>query len=140
MTTVVVGVDGSSHAAHALSHAADEARMRGARLRVVHVESRHLAAGFEIVATHRVTSGDAHADAVRILEQAVASVPDDVDAEPVLARGKASQVLLAEAEDADLLVVASHGTGGAADRVLGSTAAALVGPATCPVLVVPPAS
>ena len=46
--------------------------------------------------------------------------------------------LLAEAEEADLLVVASHGAGNAVDRLLGSTASAVVGPARCPVLVVPP--
>lgn len=139
MATVVVGVDGSRHATHALEQAVEEARLRGATLRVVHVEHHQLAAGFEIVATHRVSSGDVHADAVKVLEQAVASVPDDVEVVPVLARGKASAVLLAQAEGADLLVVASHGTGGTADRVLGSTASAIVGDAPCAVLVVPPA-
>jgi nucleotide-binding universal stress UspA family protein len=57
--------------------------------------------------------------------------------ESVVARGRAADVLLAEADDlrADLIVVGSRGLGPAASALLGSVSAALVDHAACPVLV-----
>jgi nucleotide-binding universal stress UspA family protein len=57
--------------------------------------------------------------------------------ETVVARGRAADVLLAEADDvsADLIVVGSRGLGVAASALLGSVSAALVDHAACPVLV-----
>jgi nucleotide-binding universal stress UspA family protein len=58
-------------------------------------------------------------------------------AETVVARGRAADVLLAEADDlhADLIIVGSRGLGVAATALLGSVSAALVDHASCPVLV-----
>lgn len=57
--------------------------------------------------------------------------------ESVVARGRAADVLLAEADDlrADLIVVGSRGLGVAASALVGSVSAALVDHASCPVLV-----
>ena len=60
-----------------------------------------------------------------------------LDTETVVARGRAADVLLAEAEDlnADLIVVGNRGLGTAASVLLGSVSATLVDHAECPVLV-----
>lgn len=60
-----------------------------------------------------------------------------LDTETVVARGRAAEVLLAEAEDlgADLIVVGNRGLGTAASVLLGSVSATLVDHADCPVLV-----
>ena len=60
-----------------------------------------------------------------------------LDTETVVARGRAAEVLLAEAEDlpADLIVVGNRGLGTAASVLLGSVSATLVDHAECPVLV-----
>jgi nucleotide-binding universal stress UspA family protein len=57
--------------------------------------------------------------------------------ETVVARGRAADVLIVEADDqkADLLVVGSRGLGVAASALLGSVSAAVVDHAICPVLV-----
>ncbi len=48
--------------------------------------------------------------------------------------------LLAEAEEAQLIVVGSHGRGGFAGMTLGSTSEALLHITTCPLLIVRPRS
>jgi nucleotide-binding universal stress UspA family protein len=89
------------------------------------------------------SSAGNHAEAQRELFDAVQVFADPLrrrgyPTETVIARGRAADVLLAEADDlsADLIVVGSRGRGVAAAALLGSVSAALVDHAACPVLVV----
>ena len=96
----------------------------------------------------RLGSGGVDVDEFRKLAQAaldrtlagagVAAVRRDGDA--VLLEGQPADVLCAEAEDADLLVVGSRGLGGFRGLLLGSVSQQCVHHAPCPVVVVPPPS
>ncbi|GAA3232348.1 universal stress protein [Pseudonocardia petroleophila] len=117
-TDVVVGVDDSDHALHAVGWAAAEARLRGASLRIVHAGTA--GPGPRGVLARAVT-------VARRAEPGLAVSTTLSPAEPVLA-------LLDAASAAALLVV---GMGGSVDRVLVSSVALDVSTrAACPVVVV----
>jgi nucleotide-binding universal stress UspA family protein len=125
MRTIVVGIDGSQHAAAALRWAVREAELRQDRVIAV------FAWGY-IAPGH---AGDGHAfdpeygpaAAAEVLSTAVADAVG-----PVTARGieqrvpyePARQALLAAAEDADLLVVGARGVGGFRGLLMGSVSQA----------------
>ncbi|MFC6081749.1 universal stress protein [Sphaerisporangium aureirubrum] len=117
---VVVGMDDTPHAIAALRRAADEARLRAARLDVVRV----------------AREGEPVTDAARIaLDDLVASVLGAPTAGPVrclITPGRPGEVLTRHAADAGLLVIGA----GYGDRPLeGSTVSTVLRDATCPVLV-----
>ncbi len=135
---IVVGVDGSKASDLALAWAADEARRRKVELRVVHAWHMPYADGFPL--------GPAPVDptliedgARQVLSNAVEHA--DTSGIPVvdkrLVSGGAAAALLAESEDADLVVVGARGLGGFAGLLLGSVSAQVVHHAACPVVVVP---
>jgi nucleotide-binding universal stress UspA family protein len=74
------------------------------------------------------------------LEAFVASLPKGVRVEPRVRTGTPAREAVAEAAEwpADLIVVGTHGRGGAARALLGSVAEAVVRDAGCSVLVIPP--
>jgi len=59
----------------------------------------------------------------------------DVEVRRVVERGPAAKVLLGQLDDAQLVVVGSHGRGQIAAALLGSTSQNLVHKAPCPVLI-----
>jgi nucleotide-binding universal stress UspA family protein len=136
---VVVGVDASEEALNAARFAADEARRRGAPLRIVHA----LSSPFE-GAAH--VPGDL--DVPRLLRdggQGIVEWAADAVA-PAVAPGPVSTAVLEadpvhalreESATAQLVVVGSRGVGGVAGLLLGSTATGIAGNAQCPVVVVP---
>ncbi|OLF16379.1 universal stress protein [Actinophytocola xanthii] len=139
---VVVGVDGSVAALGAVSWAAEEARRRGAPLRLVYA--------FELPFRYPpgVVEQDSLRDALRrekdgYLEaaraQALQTAPD-LGIEAVTVDGTAVEVLVRESETAAVVVVATRGHGGFTGLLLGSTSVGLAGRAHCPVVVVRGAS
>ncbi len=133
--TVVVGVDGSSNARVALDAAVEEARSRGAPLKLVSaytapvVRRRSVSAEYQKV--RRREADDVAEEAAAHARGAGIEVTTDVRA------GDPSSVLLEESRTASLLVVGARGRGGVLGRLLGSVAASLPAHAACPVLVVP---
>ena len=139
--TIVVGVDGSECARAALGFAAEEAALRGARLRVVsawEVPPAVYAGGLAPILDQTTLDGFRES-AEAVISGAVAEVKHlqpAVDCEGAAVEGQPAEVLLQEAREAFLIVVGNRGRGGFASLLLGSVSQQVVHHAACPVLVV----
>ena len=140
MSVIVVGVDQSEGARAALRFALEEARLRQARLRVVHAwQFGYIGApGFE--GSLPAVGGDLaefHEAAEAALDETLRGmVADGVAIERRVDQGAAAPVLIEESRDADLLVVGSRGHGGFAQLLLGSVSQQCAQHAFCPVVIV----
>jgi nucleotide-binding universal stress UspA family protein len=138
-TTIVVGVDGSTSALHAALWAADEAAQRRLRMRLVYANNE-----FSFGATGGLAPPQSFFDAMQAagfqlladVESAVREVHPDLDISVNLQTAAPVPSLLAQTEDALLLVLGSRGTGGFRGLLVGSTAVALVAHGDCPVAVI----
>jgi nucleotide-binding universal stress UspA family protein len=138
--TIVVGVDGSEHSDRALDWAINEARLRGAQLR--------LAVAWHMPPT--VYSGPGYMPALGSrdsFEQIAKEAADvavkrardaGVEADSVVREGQAAEVLVEEGANADMLVVGSRGHGGFGGLLLGSVSAQCAHHAHCPLVIVRP--
>lgn len=138
---VVVGVDGSPTAVHALRWAADEARARTAVLEVVHAWQPPFVGGFAFSAPmidFAPFEDAAHALVDQVLQDAALDeLPHPLE-RTVVAAGAAS-ALLEAADRAHLVVVGARGHGGVQRLLLGSISHQVAIHATRPVVVVRPA-
>jgi nucleotide-binding universal stress UspA family protein len=136
---IVVGVDGSEQALRALRRAVEEARLRGARLDVVHASPE------VITITDPVLGPPIRHDTLLeggqdVIERALSGVDDrqGVEVEPIVMVGQPARVLCDVARGADLLVVGARGLGGFRGLLLGSVTHQVLSHASCPVLVIVP--
>jgi nucleotide-binding universal stress UspA family protein len=140
---IVVGVDGSWYSTEALRWALAEGERRDCLVRALLVAHRE-----QFIATGRPTmvgvgamlATDPGPEYVRLLDKAIRAVLDDrdnprLDAEVV--PGSTADVLVAASENAQLLVLGSHGHGRLFEAVLGSVAQHCVRYANCPVVIIP---
>jgi len=145
MGTVVVGVDGSPCAELALRFAAEEAKLRAARLRVVtawHMPAMINGGGFAPVSVYPIDSTEFEQSAKTGLERTLRSFANELaglEVEQVVEQGQPSQVLVEQAEGAEMLVVGTRGRGGFAGLLLGSVSQQCTHHAQCPIVIVPPA-
>jgi nucleotide-binding universal stress UspA family protein len=141
---IVVGVDRSASAKAALKFALEEARVRQARVRVVHAwqfrppNRRSLAAeGVPLVLGANLDGFNRAAAAE--LDAIVAEAAPGAGGfgiEKRVEQGDPATVLIDQSRDADLLVVGSRGHGGFASLVLGSVSQVCAQLAACPVVIV----
>lgn len=133
---IVVGYDSSPGAHAALRWAAEEARLRGASLDVVHAWTYYVVGATGLMP---VDPTDLEAAAGTVLDEALAELGTvrGVEVNRRLTEGPAAQALLHAAEGADLLVVGSRGRGGFAGLLLGSVSQQVSHHARCPVVIVP---
>jgi nucleotide-binding universal stress UspA family protein len=143
-TSIVVGTDGTQTAREAVTHAANLARMCGARLHVVSAYKRAgegLAMAMPEVgamaAAALVNEDEVRASVESLLSDAVAGI-EGVDVVTHARPGVAGPALcdVAHEEKADLVVVGNRGMHGAR-RLLGSVPNHVAHHAECAVLVVP---
>jgi len=131
---VVVGIDGSKAALDAATWAVAEAVNLGVPLRFVYVSVAKHTCRSRVDA---VTSGAEHAEsALYRAEMTVQDIGRPVHIETAVVRGRPDCVLIDESRRAALVCVGSEGKGPCARLPLGSTAAALVKHAHCPVAIV----
>lgn len=137
---MVVGVDGSEEALHALRWAVDLARAVGATIEVVtayHYTPVGMGSPW-VPPVPMTTQHDMQAVAADVLDDAVERADAaDVVVERTVAEGSAAMRLRDRAADADLLVVGSRGHGGFAGLLLGSVSRKCLVHPTAPVVVVP---
>jgi nucleotide-binding universal stress UspA family protein len=144
MSGIVVGIDGSHNASHALEWAMTEAAVRESPLTVIAVNSVpasywsgapvELPGDQDRVAEIRKTAEEAVA---KTAEKLGASRPESVTVTAI--SGFPAQTLVDASSGADMLVVGSRGGGGFAQLLLGSVSQQVVHHAHCPVVVVPAA-
>lgn len=137
MRRIVVGIDGSTSSREALRLAVHEAALRGDTVRVVnawHVPTAMYAGGFAPTVDPSLFEDNAKTVLATELA-ALGTAAEGVTIEGATREGPAAEVLLDEAQGADLLVVGSRGLGGFAGLLLGSISQQCVHHATCPVLI-----
>lgn len=131
--TVVVGVDGSPHSDRALAVAIAEARLRGAKLKVVHAYETMPFVVKEAQVDEALLRHAAQESLDKTLAKAPSTEGIDVEALPVV--GEPAHALITASEGASLLVVGTRGLGGFSGLVIGSVSSKCVHHARCSVLV-----
>ncbi|WP_017559825.1 universal stress protein [Nocardiopsis baichengensis] len=133
---VLAAVDGTEASLRALDWAADEALMRGRRLRIVYA--------FDWPLYHRVPAGlpgfsfdELGRGVVEEAARRAAERSAGLDVETAYKVGDAAPILLLEAAEAELAVVGSRGQSRLGAVMLGSTGMELAAAGRCPVVVVP---
>jgi nucleotide-binding universal stress UspA family protein len=135
---IVVAIDGSPPSSRALKWAAEEARFRGADLRVVRAWNVPVySVGF--AGLPEGVFEDAPTIAAQDMDEQIAAVlsaEPSVPIERVIEYGQAAHVILDAAKGADLVVLGSRGRGGFSGLFLGSVSTQVLHHAKCPTLVV----
>lgn len=138
--TIVWATDGSEIADSALPLVTGLARAHGSKIIAVHVDERFRGGRFN--------GGPVFADEDDLQSKIVKQIADlshagfaaVLEVKTTQRRDIAKSIAeVATMDQADLIVVGTHGHGGAASAVLGSVARGLLHVAHCPVLAVPPA-
>lgn len=135
MERIIVGIDESEHAAHALRWAVHEGRAHDAEVVALmawgYLDQRRLDPDSGFDPNYDAEKAD------RVAHELVARALGD-DADQVVVRavnGLAATALLEAATECDLLVVGSRGLGGFRGLALGSVSSKVVAHAACPVVV-----
>jgi nucleotide-binding universal stress UspA family protein len=131
---IVVGVDGFESSKAALRWAIHQAKLTGAVVEAV--TAWHVPPSTSVIPIADLP--DYQDDAKSVLAEAIAEMcttDTEVEVRPRVLTGRAAQVLVEEAEGAELLVLGSRGHGGLAEALLGSVGQFCVHHAPCPVVI-----
>ncbi|AVH24970.1 universal stress protein [Nocardia cyriacigeorgica] len=131
---VLVGVDGTRNSEPAIELAFDEASRRRVGLIALHAWTD--VTGMDVPMLDWVDSEDIEA---ATLAEGLAGYSErypDVEVRRVLERDRPARSLSREAENAQLVVLGSHGRGGFTGMLLGSTSESVLHSVDCPVIIV----
>jgi nucleotide-binding universal stress UspA family protein len=136
---IVVGVDGSADAKHALLWAAEQAELRDANLQVLYAWEPPAVAGLHIppLLDWEPMEEQAKSFPAKFVHEVLGREPE-VHVVTKTVRGRPAQALVDASEHADLLVIGARGIGGLRGMVLGSTGHHCAAHARCPVAIVHP--
>lgn len=139
---VVVGVDGSPSSMKAVEQAAEEARLRGVPLRLVHAYPHPYTLPPAPIGAETMSFGSAEEvlrssgeKLVGEAETRARAVAQRVDVSTEVVHGDPLSVLVDASESASLMIVGSRGLGGFTSLLLGSVAVHLCAHGHCPVMV-----
>jgi nucleotide-binding universal stress UspA family protein len=143
-SSVLVPVDGSNFAEHALPYALGIARRTGATLHLalVHVPAEILSPNYPLVDALESRDAELREHDASYMESLVERLkPSGVDLKPALLRGRVGSALAdyVDAAAIGLVVMTTHGRGGLQRAWLGSTADSLIRHSMIPILLVRPA-
>jgi len=138
---IVVGLDDSPSSKAALQWAAQQARSTGAVVRVVHALDWSDGPESDLTRQSANAKYPTHQGVQDAYGRAITAVFDAVFPGPdwslKFAKGKASEVLVRQSKDADLLVVGTREHAGLGRLLLGSVSHYCLTHASCPVVAVP---
>ncbi|SDP30424.1 Nucleotide-binding universal stress protein, UspA family [Actinopolyspora xinjiangensis] len=139
-TRVVVGVDGSRGSERAIEFAYEFASRHGAELVALLAWNEIRKFATSAITRRKLNWEEVHQTCQRVLSESVAGqhekYPDIVLRSEVVTNEGAADALFSASEQADLLVVGSHGRGPIRSSLLGSVSHAVAHYAQCPVAVV----
>ena len=143
-SSVLVPVDGSNFAEHALPYALGVARRTGATLHLAlaHVPSEVVSPNYPLVDALESRDAELREHDAAYMESLVERLePSGVELKPALLRGRVGSALAdyVDAAAIDLVVMTTHGRGGLQRAWLGSTADSLIRHCMIPILLVRPA-
>lgn len=143
--SVLVPVDGSNFAEHALPYALGIARRTGASLHLalVHVPAELVSPSYPLADAMESRDAELREHDTAYMEALVERLrPSGVELKPVLLRGRVPTALADYVEDEalELVVMTTHGRGGLQRAWLGSTADSLIRNCMIPILLVRPAA
>ncbi|GAB3490086.1 universal stress protein [Amycolatopsis cihanbeyliensis] len=136
---VLVGVDGSPSAEHAVRWAAREAARRGAPLRLLHacyLPPTKPYVPVPLPRSYRDALTEQGHEYLAAADRVALRAAPDVRIRKDLRIGQAAEQLVRESASADLVVLGSRGLGGFSGLLVGSTAVELAAHGHCPVVVV----
>lgn len=133
---IIVGMDGSEHTRRNLEWAAEEARLHGRPIRLVHATRLLVRDGSLTDEGYQRL----YADRRRLLEEAgkeLAEFAPGLEITTRLIEDEPGRALVNEGDEAALIVVGSRGAGGFQGLLFGSVGLHVAAHARCPVMVVP---
>lgn len=138
ISSILVPLDGSTHAERALTYALDLAKKYEAKVTLVHVVARLIYAFAETYGDlAALSSKEMEEEGHRILNRAAEVVKSQqVQASTRVLHGNPAEEIIKESENVDLIVIGCRGLTGVKAFLLGSVSSRVSRYARCPVLIV----